>query len=86
MAKLKKCIFCGCIMAECITEEEAIEAFNNRVTEEEIRNKAIDEFAERLLKKSETIPVKIGNRYIQAVEKTFLEKRIKAIAEQLKGE
>lgn len=73
MAKLQKCIFCGCTMVECITEEEAIEAFNNRVNEAKIRAKAIDEFAEILLSKLDVE----GRDW-------YCARKINEIAEQLK--
>ena len=77
MAKLYKCIFCGCIMAECITEEEAIEVFNNRVTEADIRAKAIEEFAEK---------IKSNFVFTDYAEAMCFKDKIEELAEQLKGE
>lgn len=44
MGTLRKCPFCGGIMLECITEEEAKEAFTNRVNEARVI-KAIPDLA-----------------------------------------
>ena len=43
-----RCECCGASTSAFETQEEAIEAWNNRATESEIRAKAIDEFAEKL--------------------------------------
>ncbi len=63
--------------AEYPTEEKAIKAWDNRVTEADIKAKAIDEFAEKL-KESFTF-----TNYFEG--KCFNE-HIEKLAEQLKGE
>ncbi|MBQ7863815.1 MAG: hypothetical protein IJ353_05020 [Lachnospiraceae bacterium] len=55
-------------------------------TEAEIRAKAIDEFAEKLLEEVEANPVDVGGRYSYMIPQSFLEGQIKDIAEQLKEE
>ena len=80
MAKLQKCIFCGCIMVECITEEEAIEAFNNRVNEAKIRAKAYDEFLKEATRR---ISDMILNHQKQL---DFANHILDELAEQLGGE
>lgn len=47
-------------------------------------NKAIDEFAEKLLEEVEANPVDVGGRYSYMIPQSFLEGQIKDIAEQLK--
>ena len=77
-------MFCGieCESNECIvhtmiaeypTEEKAIEQWNNRVTEAEIRNKAIDDTMRKLYE--------LGHLHSR-----YLKSDIDEIAEQLKGE
>ena len=67
------CTDCKCIMAEFTSEEEAIEAWNNRVTEAEIRAKAIDEFAEKL----KELATEDGTLYAEYIDD---------VAEQMKEE
>ena len=55
-------------------------------TEAEIRAKAIDEFADKLLEEVEANPVDVGGRYSYMIPQSFLEGQIKDIAEQLKEE
>jgi len=54
--------------------------------DKEIRAKAIDEFAEKLLEEVEANPVDVGGRYSYMIPQSFLEGQIKDIAEQLKEE
>ena len=65
------------------SEVNVLESWNNRVTEAEIRNKAIDEFAEEILKNSQTANRSVFNRdYTIIIHKSVIDE----IAEQLKGE
>jgi Lar family restriction alleviation protein len=68
------------IMNDYETEAEAIEAWNNRATESEIRAKAIDEFAEKLKWEYEN-SIGISQREID-----FANAVTDQVAEQLKEE
>ena len=61
-----------------------LKAVLSTTTEAEIRAKAIDEFAEKLLEEVEANPVDVGGRYSYMIPQSFLEGQIKDIADQLK--
>lgn len=76
------CCDCSCELSfnAKISKEQAIEAWNNRVTEADIRAKAIAEFAEKMkweIKNSIGISKRVAD-FTRAV--------IDMVAEQLKGE
>ena len=64
--------------------EEAIEAWNNRVSEAEIRNKVIDEFARRIIELNNEFPT-VENDYGE-IRPMRIEEMCERIAEQMKGE
>ena len=82
------CTVCNCLMAEFNSEEQAIEEWNNRVTEAEIRAKAIEEFAEKLC---DAFSEKYGEVTVNGIKFDVLTldgatEITWDVAEQLKGE
>lgn len=79
------CKKCG-VRTERVYKNLAIKVWNNRPTESEIRAKAIDEFAEKLLVSAEQSSIRLIGYKADLITLDYLADLVTKLAEQLKEE